>query len=126
MPTATVSPSGTRISVTVPLVGAGTSESTLSVDTSNKGSSACTCSPTCLSHRVIVPSVTVSPSWGMVTSTRISSFGVAAFGVDVGTDQWSGRPVSESADSPNSSLNVGWGCTSAAMSAAFASQLTER
>ena len=36
------------------------------------------------------------------------------------------RPVSASAASPNTSLSVGCGCTSAAMSAAFASQLTAR
>jgi hypothetical protein len=58
-----------RISVNVPDAGAGTSESTLSVETSNSGSSAVTASPTCLIHRVIVPSVTVSPSWGIVMST---------------------------------------------------------
>ena len=71
-PTGTVSPSGTRISVTTPALGAGTSESTLSVDTSKSGSSACTDSPTCLNQRVMVPSVTVSPSCGMVTSTTTS------------------------------------------------------
>ena len=32
-------------------------------------------SPTCLNHRVIVPSVTVSPSCGIVTSTAFSSGG---------------------------------------------------
>ena len=41
-PTSTVSPSATRISETTPAAGAGTSESTLSVDTSNNGSSAAT------------------------------------------------------------------------------------
>ena len=46
----------------------GTSESTLSVDTSNSTSSSSTRSPTCLAHRVIVPSVTVSPSCGIVMS----------------------------------------------------------
>ena len=72
-PTSTVSPSGTTISVSTPATGDGTSESTLSVDTSNSGSSSATWSPTCLSHRVMVPSVTVSPSWGIVTSTVPSS-----------------------------------------------------
>ncbi len=67
-PTGTVSPSGTTISVMNPPCGAGTSESTLSVDTSNSGSSASIFSPTCLNHFVIVPSVTVSPSCGIVTS----------------------------------------------------------
>ena len=41
-------------------------------------------------------------------------------------DQCSGRPISASAASPNTSLSVGCGCTRAAMSAAFASQFTER
>ena len=68
VPTSTVSPSCTRISVSVPATGEGTSVSTLSVDTSNNGSSADTLSPTDLNHCVIVPSVTVSPSCGSVTS----------------------------------------------------------
>ena len=38
-PTSTVSPSGTRISVSTPAAGEGTSESTLSVETSKSGSS---------------------------------------------------------------------------------------
>jgi hypothetical protein len=41
-PTSTVSPSGTRISDRTPVTGDGTSESTLSVDTSNSGSSSAT------------------------------------------------------------------------------------
>ena len=52
----------------MPDTGDGTSVSTLSVDTSNNGSSALTLSPTALNHCVIVPSVTVSPSCGSVTS----------------------------------------------------------
>ena len=71
VPTSTVSPSWTRISANVPAAGDGTSESTLSVDTSKSGSSRATASPTALSHLVIVPSVTVSPSWGMVTSANV-------------------------------------------------------
>ena len=50
-----------------PLTGAGISVSTLSVDTSSSGSSAVTSSPTAFSQRVTVPSVTLSPSAGMVT-----------------------------------------------------------
>ena len=65
VPTSSVSPSWTRISLSVPAAGAGTSESTLSVETSNSGSSASTWSPTLFSQRVIVPSVTVSPSCGI-------------------------------------------------------------
>ena len=67
VPTGTVSPAGTRISRITPSYGLGISESTLSVDTSNSGSSNATVSPTCLSQLPTVPSVTVSPSLGMVT-----------------------------------------------------------
>ena len=70
-PTSTVSPSSTRMAVSTPSAGDGTSESTLSVDTSNSGSSRATWSPTALYHLVMVPSVTVSPSCGMVTSGNV-------------------------------------------------------
>src|SRR5664280_3219510 len=70
-PTSTVSPSSTRMAVSTPSAGDGTSESTLSVDTSNRGSSLATVSPTAFSHVVMVPSVTVSPSWGIVTSGKV-------------------------------------------------------
>ena len=72
-PTSTVSPSGTRISVRTPAAGEGTSESTLSVDTSKSGSSRATVSPTAFIHRVTVPSVTVSPNCGIVTSANVQS-----------------------------------------------------
>ena len=55
------------ISVSTPLTGEGISVSTLSVDTSSNGSSAVTVSPTAFSQRVTVPSVTLSPSWGIDT-----------------------------------------------------------
>ena len=80
-PTGTVSPSCTRISVTVPAIGDGTSVSTLSVLTSNNGSSAETLSPTFLNQRVIVPSVTVSPSCGNVTSAMVWSLSSIGSGV---------------------------------------------
>ena len=63
-PTSTVSSSATRILVSTPAAGDGISVSTLSVDTSSSGSSASTCSPSCFSQRVTVPSVTLSPSGG--------------------------------------------------------------
>ena len=47
--------------------GEGISVSTLSVETSRRGSSTATSSPSCFSHRVTVPSVTDSPSAGIVT-----------------------------------------------------------
>ena len=54
--TLTVWPSGTRISPSIPDAGDGISESTLSVEISNKGSSLATVSPAFFSHFVRVPS----------------------------------------------------------------------
>ena len=75
-PTSASSSSGTLISSRVPEAGEGTSVSTLSVDTSSRGSSASTVSPTALSQRDTVPSVTDSPRAGRVTSVDMcwSSF----------------------------------------------------
>ncbi|MCZ7563267.1 MAG: hypothetical protein M5U08_05145 [Burkholderiales bacterium] len=67
-PTATVVPAWTRISFKTPAAGAGISAVTLSVSMSNRFSSALTASPTFLCQATTVPSVTVSPSWGMMTS----------------------------------------------------------
>ncbi len=66
-PTGTVSSSWTRIVVSVPATGEGISVSTLSVETSSRGSSTATSSPSCFSQRVMVPSVTDSPSAGIFT-----------------------------------------------------------
>ena len=66
-PTCTVSPSAKWIATMVPLAGAGTSASTLSVETSTRISSASMVSPTCLCHSRMVPSVTDSPMAGKVT-----------------------------------------------------------
>ena len=63
----TVAPSSTRISRRIPSYGEGTSAFTLSVMTSSSGSYFATVSPGFLSHFPIVPSATLSPSWGMVT-----------------------------------------------------------
>jgi len=63
----TVSPSSTRIFVRTPSTGDGTSALTLSVMTSRSGSYFSTASPGCFSHLPIVPSATLSPSWGIVT-----------------------------------------------------------
>ena len=68
VPTATVSPSATNISVSTPSAIAGTSISTLSVPISNKISLELTVSPTFLCQTVSVPSATVSPICGMITS----------------------------------------------------------
>ena len=67
-PTGTVSSSATSIESRTPETGEGTSVSTLSVEISSSGSSAATASPTDFSQRVTVPSVTLSPSAGRVTS----------------------------------------------------------
>src|SRR5918997_5612874 len=88
-PTSTVSPSSTRISDSVPLTGDGTSESTLSVETSKRGSSSATVSPTCLNHLVIVPSVTVSPSCGIWMSAIRP--GPPCRAGRRGASRWSGR-----------------------------------
>ena len=72
VPTATVSSSATRISCRTPATGEGISVSTLSVDTSSSGSSTATASPTFLSQRDTVPSVTDSPRAGMVTRSDMS------------------------------------------------------
>jgi hypothetical protein len=50
-----------------PLTGDGISAFTLSVITSASDSYFSTVSPGCLSHFPIVPSVTLSPNWGIVT-----------------------------------------------------------
>ena len=117
VPTGTVSPACTRISVSVPAIGDGTSVSTLSVDTSKSGSSARTVSPTFLNQRVIVPSVTVSPSCGRVTSAMVCYFTFYALIL---------RPVSESTVSPNNSVRLGCGWMNSAISSTEASQLTAR
>ena len=71
VPTSTVSPSWTRICATTPSAGLGTSVSTLSVEISSSGSSRPMCSPSDLSHFVIVPSETDTPIWGMTTSVCV-------------------------------------------------------
>src|SRR5690606_23625998 len=60
--------------------GEGTSVSTLSVEISSSGSSTSMVSPTCLSQRVTVPSVTLSPSSGRVTSVASPEAAGAAAG----------------------------------------------
>ena len=79
-PTSAVSSSLTRISCRVPATGDGISVSTLSVETSSSGSSTSTVSPTALSQRVTVPSVTLSPRAGRVTSWPSPPPAAGAFG----------------------------------------------
>ena len=73
VPTSTVTPSATSSSITTPAPGEGTSVSTLSVEISTIVSSAWTASPTCFSHREIVPSVTLDPIWGITTSIVLAT-----------------------------------------------------
>ena len=71
-PTGTVESTGTSIVSTVPETGDGISVSTLSVETSRSASSTVTKSPTFLSQRVTVPSVTDSPSAGIETMVPVA------------------------------------------------------
>ncbi|ERN45266.1 ABC transporter ATPase [Prescottella equi NBRC 101255 = C 7] len=71
-PMSTTSSSCATIFVRTPAAGDGISVSTLSVETSSNGSSTSTVSPSCLSHRVTVPSVTDSPRAGIWTEKAIS------------------------------------------------------
>jgi hypothetical protein len=93
VPTGTVAPSSTRIFVTVPATGEGTSVSTLSVEISNNGSSRATESPSRFSHFKIVPSTIVSPSCGIwidVTSSSSPAGQPVDGRLDVG-DLWQER-----------------------------------
>ena len=65
-PTGTVVSTGTSIEIIVPATGDGISVSTLSVETSSNASSTATLSPTLFNQRVTVPSLTLSPSAGIV------------------------------------------------------------
>src|SRR5687768_1186369 len=67
VPTSTVEPSETSNFSILPATGEGSSALTLSVSTSARGSSISTSSPSAFSQRVMVPSVTLSPSCGIVT-----------------------------------------------------------
>ncbi len=121
----------------MPDAGAGISVSTLSVETSSSGSSALTYSPSALSHRVTVPSVTLSPSWGIVTETAMAlrgSFGWCGAGAVLGLAGYgvilsgqpcacSGLPARAMCASPIASERVGWAWMSEATSSACASQL---
>ena len=137
-PTSTVSSSSTLISSSVPATGLGISVSTLSVEISSSGSSTETVSPTCLSQRVTVPSVTDSPSSGRLTSVANAVPSLAVFGGVLGGAGVTGVPGSRLGArhecacsalpararwaSPRASFWVGWACTSGATSSACASQ----
>ncbi len=72
-PTSTTSSSCAEWESRIPVAGEGISVSTLSVEISTRGSSAFTWSPTFFNQRVIVPSVTLSPSCGILTDTDIAT-----------------------------------------------------
>ncbi len=72
VPTGTVVAGSTRISTRTPATGEGTSVLTLSLSTSSSGSYLSTRSPTCFSQVPIVPSVTLSPSFGIVIVVAVS------------------------------------------------------
>jgi hypothetical protein len=67
VPTGTVAPSSTFNSLITPATGDGISAFTLSVITSASDSYYSMVSPGFFSHLPIVPSVTLSPNWGIVT-----------------------------------------------------------
>src|SRR6202043_1095474 len=71
-PTAPVVSTGTRISVTTPDAGEGTSVSILSVEISQIVASASIRSPGSTRQPMTVPSATDTPIWGIVTSTKTS------------------------------------------------------
>jgi hypothetical protein len=75
-PTFTVAPSGARILTIRPPWGAGTSLSALSVATETTACSRLTTSPSCTSHFVIVPSMTLSPKLGITKLMDIRSSSV--------------------------------------------------
>ena len=77
-PTGTVVSTATSIARSVPATGEGISVSTLSVETSKSGSSTATASPTFLSQRVTVPSLTLSPSAGIAIIVPAPVFAGAA------------------------------------------------
>ena len=125
-PTATVSSSATVMPRSTPDTGEGISVSTLSVETSSSGSSALTCSPSRFSQRVTVPSVTLSPSWGIDTETDIAfrnSFVLSTWRPGDYSCTCSGFPASARCASPIASDWVGCGWMSWATSSGTASQL---
>ena len=115
-PTSTVSSAWTLMVFRTPATGEGTSVSTLSVDTSNRGSSASTRSPSCLIQRVMVPSVIDSPSSGILTGVAIDDRLPAQI-------WWKRRPARVRWASPTASDRVGWGWMYWATSIGRASQL---
>ena len=136
-PTSTVSSSPATIRSSTPAAGEGISVSTLSVETSSSGSSTSTRSPSCLSQRVTVPSVTLSPRAGIWTVKAMAGrCSCSRAGDDAGSGvrldcageagqlcEWRGLPARARWASPNASFWVGCAWIRAATSSASASQL---
>ena len=83
----------------MPVAGAGTSASTLSVEISTSVSSSSTLSPACLAHSRIVPSLTDSPIAGICTSIVLppaSGSAAGASSVGVGALPFSPGAISAS------------------------------
>ncbi len=117
-PTVTVSPSSARISVIVPAAGAGSSMSTLSVESSTTVWPSSTASPTLTAHSRIVPSVTDSPPVGVTMSTT-SPVGAAA-----GSGAAGAAGASASGSSASDSAAAGAAPLSVTISASTAPTLT--
>ena len=100
----------------VPVAGEGISVSTLSVETSRSGSSTLIVSPTFLSQRVTVPSVTDSPRAGIVTTTPADA-GAAATGAEVSN---TGGATTGAGVSTTAATGVGVSTTGEATGAAAA------
>src|SRR5438094_9562591 len=98
-PAWTVWPSLARISLRMPVTGAGTSALTLSVSTSSIGSNSTTLSPGFTSHLEIVPSCTDSPSCGITTRVVATTSGTLPTGGEgsgVGRESSVGRQFLQS------------------------------
>ena len=103
----------------------------MSVDTSNSGSSNSTLSPTCLNQLVSSPSVTVSPSLGIVTNHSSFDMQRLPFPLEIPFPLEVRQPCSERPEkvimvSPIASERLGWAWISRPTSLGNASQLTAR
>ena len=103
-PTGTVTSSSAVMLSSVPATGEGISVSTLSVETSTRGSSISMVSPTFFSQRVTVPSVTDSPSSGIFTGVEEPDDCAAGFGSGSGSGPGSGCSTSSAAGSGSAGL----------------------
>ena len=115
-PTATVVSTGTSIARSVPATGDGISVSTLSVETSSSASSTATESPTFLSQRVTVPSLTDSPRAGIVIT--VPADGATADGATA-TGAATGAATGGATGAATTGAGVATGATGAAAPSAI-------